>query len=244
MGFTVSSGDSNILTLFSGLSGSNSGSLANMTNTIASLTTDYDSIRNGSYGKVTKAYYAKAAVTDSDDDTTTEKKKNLKADSVSSSSLEKVASKATNLESSVSALAKNSLYTESGYNADVVSDKVNSFVKSYNSLINEADSSSLAVRAKENKLTAVSESYESKLNAIGISINKDKTLSVDKNKLHAAAANDVAELFGKNAGFSSAVSASADSIASTATAENSTYNSSGSMGSSAGSVGSLFDSLY
>lgn len=242
MALTVNSGNTNIVSLFSSLSSTNSSSIANLSNTIAGLTTDYNSIKNGAYGKVTKAYYAK---TGNDEVETSEKdtKKNKKTE-VSASSLEKMATKATNLESSVTALSKNSLYTENSYNADIVADKVKGFINSYNSVINAADSSSMGVKAKANKLISLTESNESALNAIGITVGKDDTLSLDTSKFKTASASDVAALFGKNSSYASAAGVYADSIATTATAEGSTYGSNGSISSSAGSVGSLFDSLY
>ena len=75
MGLTINSSASAVSSLFSNMGGNNSSNLGALTNTIAGLTTDYASIRNGSYNKVVKAYYKKG---DSEDAVTVKKKTDKK----------------------------------------------------------------------------------------------------------------------------------------------------------------------
>lgn len=245
MGLTINSSASAVSSLFSSMGNNSSSNLGALTGTIAGLTTDYASIRNGSYGKVVKAYYKKG---DSEETSSVKKKTDKKTeDSVKSTSLDKVATKATDLGSKAAALSKDSLYKADSYNADSVASKVTDFVKSYNDAYAAGvKSDSESVQNKALKMAQSAITNEKALNKIGISVDSDNyTLKVDADKLKAASATDVEAVFGKKANFVNDVTKQATNMANTATKESAaTYTSNASYGNTTSSVGSLFDNMF
>ena len=244
MGLTINSSASAVSSLFSSMGGNTNSNLGALTNTIASITTDYASIKNGSYNKVVKAYYKKGDT----EDTTVKKKTDKKTEEkVKSTALDKVATKATDLGSKASSLAKDSLYKADSYNAESVASKVSDFVKSYNDAYAagvKSDSESIQNKALKMAQSAVTN--EKALNKIGISVDSDNyTLSVDADKLKSASAADVEAVFGKKANFVNDITKQATNMANTANKESSaTYTAKASYGSNTASVGSLFDNMF
>lgn len=239
--FTVSSGNQNIVSLFSSLPGASNNSMGALTSTIAGLTTDYASIKNGSYGKVTKAYYAKQ----SDSSDKTESKSDKTSSKTKTDTMESTAAKAKSLENSIDSLSKPSLYSANTYNAEAVGKKAKNFVDAYNSAIKDSlSSSSMNVQNKGYKLASLTLSNEKALENIGISINsKDNTLALDMDKFKAASANDVKAVFGGNAGYAKDAAALASSITSAANSESATYTSNG-VYNGIQATGNIFDSLF
>lgn len=246
MAFTVNSGNSNITTLFSSLSGtSKNSSIGSLTSTIAGLTTDYASIRNGSYNKVVKAYYTKADKESGESAKKTKKDTQLKE--TSTDAFAKTASKATDLKTQAAALTKDSLYYESTYNATSMEAKAESFVKSYNSAMKSAlNSDSVSIQNKALKMVQLSYVNKDALEKIGISVSKedDVTLSIDADKFKSASASDVSAVFGKNSKYSKGAMELADSIASAAAKEEATYTSSAAYDTKVSSVGNMFDNMF
>lgn len=181
---------------------------------------DYASIKNGSYGKLLKAYYAKQS--DTSDKTTSKKDDNT---STETNKLEQVASNASSLQDAASKLinkSSNSLFkekdittknedgsttTEKGYDKDAIYSAVNDFVSKYNSFIKSADNtSSTTINRENNSLANLVSGYKSSLGNVGISINTDNTLSIDETKFKAADMNQVKTLFNGNTSFAYSVS--------------------------------------
>lgn len=241
--------------LFSSL-GNNSGANLN-------FLSDYASIKNGSYAKLMKAYYSEGA-----SDTV----KSL-AKSTTSSTLSKEETKAiAKVESSTDALkesadellatGKNSLFnqkdittkdengvetTKKDYDTDALYSAVNQFVKDYNSVVQAGkDVSNNSVYSRVNRLMGYSEANEKMLNKIGITIEDDGTLAVDKATFQKADVSKIQTLFQGNGSYGYRVSAqasminyAADSVASKAN----TYTGSGTYGNSYNS-GNLFNSYF
>ncbi len=202
---------------------------------LGGMLTDYASIRNGSYTKLLKAHYAKQEQ-EKTGATDEEKKEVNKAYS-------SVKSAAQNLSDAADALSANSLYqkgsyqvtdskgekTDSDYNYDAIYDKLNSFVDSYNSLLNAAGSEKAASTNHLALNMASSTTRNSNLlSKIGVTQDKDGKLSIDRDKFNKSDINTIKTLFQGSGGYGDSVSNRADMMASIATnkiGSNSTYNS-------------------
>ncbi len=241
----MSSINTDYSTLFSSLptaSSSSSGS-----SSLESLYGDYSSIKNGSYGKLLKAYYAKqkneAAAEEADENKTV---------------YTKVKANASSLSTAADALTDSSLYAkgsykvtksdgsteDSDYDMDSIYEKVSSFVDSYNSTVNSGvaiDSGSVATRTLS--LISLTSKNKNLLNSIGISISKDGNLSVDKETFKNADINTIKSLFSGSGSYADVVANKASVISSLASNKLSTYSSYDSSGSyDSSSVSSLYNS--
>lgn len=226
--------------LFSGLSTSKNGSAANL-----SFLSDYAAIKNGSYGKLMKAYYAESGASD------TVKKLAKSSNSVSkddTETLTKVKASTDDLkESADKLLAKGSKSVWAEEDMEKVYSAVSDFVKDYNSVLDTMDrtnSTSILSRAKNMvNNTAVNEKLLSK---VGIRINSDNSLSIDKKVFLDADMATVKNVFGGNGSFAYRVSASASLINYAAEKEAdkaATYTGTGAYGNTFSS-GSVFDTLF
>lgn len=169
MGTGISGFDSGASNVYSSLLGGSSSSGGFDS---SSLLSDYASIKNGSYGKMMKAYYAKqkAAEKAEDPDSVAKNSKTTK-DAASASAARKfyeTASKMSGLD-----------YSEG--NIDELYDKVSAFVKDYNSLIKSASNSKNAsVQAQADALNDYTYQNYKLFAKVGITMNSDRTLSIDE----------------------------------------------------------------
>ncbi len=138
----------------------------------SSLLSDYASIKNGSYGKMMKAYYAKQKAANEDESSVSEAKKSQKTkDAASASAARKfyeTSSKMNNLD-----------YSEG--NIDKLYDEVSAFIKDYNSFITTASKSkNSSVQAQADALNDYTYQNYKLFAKIGITMNSDRTLSIDE----------------------------------------------------------------
>lgn len=184
-----------------GLNSTNQNSSNAVSNTFLS---DYASIKNGSYGKLLKSYYAKqqaANKTQDSDEVKSEKRELSKA----KSEAENLSKAASDLYSDKDLFEKKEITgkdsngnttTTMDYDRDEIKKKVNSFVKSYNEMVKMAsdsyDTGVLRPALNSVKRTANNASLLSK---VGISIEKGNTLKVDEKQLEKASINDLKALF-------------------------------------------------
>ncbi len=226
--------------LFSGLNTSKTGSAGNL-----SFLSDYAAIKNGSYGKLMKAYYAETGSNDA------VKKLAKSSNSVSkddTETLTKVKSATDDLkESADKLLAKGSKSVWAEDDMEKVYSAVNELVKDYNSVLDTMDktnSTSILSRAKSMvNNTAVNEKL---LGKVGITINEDNSLSIDKKAFLEADKATVKNLFSGNGSFAYRLSASASMMNYAAEKEAdkaATYTGTGAYGNTFSS-GSVFDSLF
>lgn len=141
----------------------------------SSLLTDYAAIKNGSYGKMMKSYYAKLKTQEGEEDEKTSASKTKKVKDSSS------ASAASALYKSASKLGTLNYDDHSEENVAKITDAVSSFIKDYNSLMKSGAKSENSTVQKQTD--ALYNSYYSnyKLFAkIGITMNSDRTLSLDE----------------------------------------------------------------
>lgn len=241
--FGITGSTSDFFGSFFGTRSSSSSSSSN------SILSDYASIKNGSYGKLLKAYYAKVETEDSSSSETTDKK----------SSLEMAKSDALELKESIDTLGKASLYNkkeieaEDGtvtrdYDKDKIYKSVKAFVDNYNSTIETAgDLDNVAILRSTLWMTNATAKNSELLSEIGITINSDNTLALDETIFKESDMKTVQSIFSGESGFGATVSAKASSIALTAAQKvaesNAIYNYSGTYDYSL-STGTMYDSLF
>lgn len=206
---------------------------------------DYASIKNGSYGRLLKAYYA---------ENSSEEVKKLSANKVSlvskegSENLAKVQKSAAELKKDVdtlSASGRDSVWESE--DKEAISKAVDSFVENYNSLMKSGESSfSASVQSRTQVMENTVNANARKLAKAGITVNMDKTLTINKEQFEKASGEDIKALFQGNNSLGSRVSSQAQLISKAAEQETSkanTYTATGNYGNSY-NVGNLFQSIF
>lgn len=204
---TIGNYDSNsISTLFSSLSTS-SNSSSTSTSLYSSLS-DYASIKNGSYGKLMKSYYAL------DEDETSSGANGTKD---SASILKSIQSSSNELRESAADLYTNkSLFSadENGeYDMDALYDKVKAFVDDYNNTLDTISSSetdSIAT-AGANMINLTNANAEMLAN-VGVSINADCSLSINEEDFKSARISDISSLFSGTGSYAYQIGAKATRV--------------------------------
>ena len=189
--------------LFQGLS-SGSGGMGNL-----NFLSDYASIKNGSYGKLMKAYYgggqnsgtaSAGKKSNSSDvvDRILEENKNPKISKEAQEANTKLTTGLSSLNTSVSALRNEKTYTDTNgvSAADKTAAAVKNYVSNYNDVVNAAKGSTLRNKTAyvANMMSATAANAD-KLSEIGVTINSNGTLSLNEEKLKAAGVSKVQELF-------------------------------------------------
>lgn len=151
---------------------------------VSSLLGDYAAIKNGSYGKMMKSYYAKMKKQGAEESGET---KQTKAGKVKDNAS---ASAAASLYKSASALTSLNYDDRSEENIGKITDSVSAFVKDYNSLMKNAGKSENSTVQKQAESLYNSYYSNYKLFAkVGITMNSDKTLSFDEDSMKKALAD-------------------------------------------------------
>ena len=221
--------------------------------------TDYAQIKNGSYGKLMKAYYAKvakdakASLTNSADSTDAASTEDVLS-SLTTSTNKKTTASTTGTADKTTATAANSLastmsdlasasYTSD--NIDSLYSKVSDFVKNYNSTASAGTSSSISsVNNNNTWMQGTTASNKNLLSQIGITVGSDNKLTLDESAFKKADLTTVKDLFGGNDSYSygSQIGSRAQkmySLAATGGTSDSTYT--GSASYSAASAGTMYD---
>ncbi|MBR3832757.1 MAG: hypothetical protein IKJ73_00400 [Lachnospiraceae bacterium] len=149
---------------------------------------DYYAVQNGSYYKLAKNFYAKAAAEEKI------------SDSVDEKSVELVKSGAEEAINSLNKLMDEGLFEKGeSDDKDAILDKLNSFVKDYNAMINNAGEMDGENSLKAGvRLVDQMKVYKSALSRIGVSIESDNTLKVDEDAFKESDISDVKNLFTGN----------------------------------------------
>lgn len=186
--------------LFSSLGSSSSSSNVASSNFLS----QYASIKNGSYAKLMKAYYAETGSSKESVNSLVNKTES----SDDAKTIAKVQTTADALKESADALLESKAETtEEMYSA------VSDFVKDYNSVIdavNQTENSTIVNRTT-NLANSTMINYKS-LNAVGITINEDSTLSIDKDTFLKADVSKVKSLFSETGSYGYRVSAQSSLI--------------------------------
>ena len=210
-----------------------------------SLLSDYASLKNGSYKKLMKAYYKEmgsSSTSDSESSKKTSSSKQTAADKKSIAIKDAVSS----LAESADALTNRSLYAkktittkdENGneaetldYDRDAIYDAVSTFVTNYNKATSTAaDNGSDRVLRQTINMQSATTINAKMLAKIGITIGKDKTLSVDKETLNKADVATIQSIFGNGGSYGNTISSKASLIYSSASHQASTKSSYSSNG--------------
>lgn len=207
--------------LFSSMNSSNNSS-SNLFNSIN--LSDYNSIKSGTYGKLLKAYYKKE---DADvKDTTSKKTTTEEAESAYAQELKEVQTDANALRDSANALMeKGSKSVFKNEDLKEVYSAVSKFAKDYNTLIEEGQkSTSSSVINGTDRMKALMKDYESSLNEIGITIDKEGKLAIDENAFMKSDIDKSKELFNGQKSLSYLTSMRAVSISNMAYSESNRSN--------------------
>lgn len=241
--------------LFQSMTTSRGNSLGNL-----NFLSDYASIKNGSYGKLMKAYYAKdaadkAASTGKDTET---KKKSISTAADSAKTLSEIEKAADTMKESADSLLvkgsksvfrkKNEKATVSEeYDTDAIYKAVSGFVTDYNDLLGKTSAaSSKNLQSKADTLAAVTIANAKLLSRVGITVNSDSSLSLDEKAFKKSDMGTVKNLFGTTGAYGYKVSAQASMIDYTAAKESTrsnTYTANGTY-SNVYSAGNILNSFF
>lgn len=177
----------------------------------SSWLSDYASIKNGSYGKLMKAYYGtekeSGASASSTKSSTTknilkkleEEKRNPRVSKEVKKANSNLNAGLSSLKGSLSTLQNSATYTdtENGRSAaDKVVSAVKSFVTDYNNVVTASKDSTLTSKtAYVANMMSNTASNSGKLAEIGVRLNSNGTLEVDEAKLKATDISKVQDLF-------------------------------------------------
>lgn len=235
---------------------------------------DYTSIKNGSYGKLMKAYYSVDNSSKSGKSSSSNSIKDIaKNNSIVKETITKEDAKKLNkvqtttdaLKESADALLKtgnNSVFAQKdittkdenglestikGYDVDAIYKAVNKFVQNYNSVVNAVDDANVdsVTRRAQNMVNQTSYN-EKALNKIGITMNDDGTLSIDKDTFTKADMNNVKSLFNGSGSYGYQISAQASMTnyaADRAASRSNTYTGNGTYDSFLNS-GNIYNSYF
>lgn len=241
--------------LFQSMTTSRGNSLGNL-----NFLSDYASIKNGSYGKLMKAYYAKDAAdkTASEGKDTETKKNSISTAADSAKTLSEIEKAADTMKESADSLLvkgsksvfrkKNEKATVSEeYDTDAIYKAVSGFVTDYNDLLSKTSAaSSKNLQSKADTLAAVTSANAKLLSRIGITVNSDSSLSLDEEVFKKSDMGMVKNLFGTTGAYGYKVSAQASMIDYTAAKESTksnTYTANGTY-SNVYSAGNILNSFF
>lgn len=241
--------------LFQSMTTSRGNSLGNL-----NFLSDYASIKNGSYGKLMKAYYAKDAAdkTASKGKDTETKKNSISTAADSAKTLSEIEKAADAMKESADSLLvkgsksvfrkKNEKATVSEeYDTDAIYKAVSGFVTDYNDLLSKTSAaSSKNLQSKADTLAAVTSANAKLLSRVGITVNSDSSLSLDEEVFKKSDMGMVKNLFGTTGAYGYKVSAQASMIDYTAAKESTksnTYTANGTY-SNVYSAGNILNSFF
>lgn len=231
--------------LFGGLTTNNSSSGS------TGLLSDWASIKNGSYGKLTKAYYGKDNNSKASAVNTDDIKATIKGNTMLKSSTNDMKSALSSLESAglyekVSKKDADGNETKD-YDMDKIVKNLKSFVDGYNSIVENADDSDnkgiLRNAASMTKITAANRNVLSK---IGITVGEDNKLKLDEETAKKANVTDITSMFQGLGSYGSQIDSRATELVNQINAENNKlnmYTKNGGYGSAA-AIGNIYDGTY
>lgn len=223
----------NISTLFSSLNTNNTFGAFNFS--------DYRAIKNGSYGKLMKSYYAqeKSDTVKPDKNTSSVKKKTL----TDTTGMTKMKKEADGLKNAAEALGKAELWeqTSGKYDVDKIAGAVKDFAKEYNEVLDQATkvTGNSKMASSVGYMKSMTSTMSKALSKIGVSVDVAGKMSVDEEALKGAKMSDVKSLFSGPASYGKQIEKDAAGIASAVVMGSSIYNSAGIANSA---LSGMFDS--
>ena len=178
---------------------------------------DYAAIKNGSYKKLLKAYYAKQDA----------EKSAISSDAMKNSSL--VKSSADALKKSANALNNEALWEKKeDYDWDAITKAVKSFVDDYNSLVKLAgNSESKDVLRNAVWMTGMTEANDNLLSKAGITVGKGNQMELNEDVLKKVDISTLKTLFTGYNSLADKIATKANSISNAAARTSGTYKSNG-----------------
>ena len=178
---------------------------------------DYAAIKNGSYKKLLKAYYAKQDA----------EKSTISSDAMKNSSL--VKSSADALKKSANALNNEALWEKKeDYDWDAITKAVKSFVDDYNSLVKLAgNSDSKDVLRNAVWMTGMTEANDNLLSKAGITVGKGNQMELNEDILKKADISTLKTLFTGRNSLADKIATKANSISNAAARTSGTYRNNG-----------------
>lgn len=178
---------------------------------------DYAAIKNGSYKKLLKAYYAKQDA----------EKSAISSDAMKNSSL--VKSSADALKKSANALNNEALWKKKeDYDWDAITKAVKSFVDDYNSLVKLAgNSDSKDVLRNAVWMTGMTEANDNLLSKAGITVGKGNQMELNEDVLKKVDIRTLKTLFTGHNSLADKIATKANSISNAAARTSGTYKSNG-----------------
>ena len=178
---------------------------------------DYAAIKNGSYKKLLKAYYAKQDA----------EKSAISSDAIKNSSL--VKSSADALKKSANALNNEALWEKKeDYDWDAITKAVKTFVDDYNSLVKLAgNSDSKDVLRNAVWMTGMTEANENLLSKAGITVGKGNQMELNEDVLKKVDIRTLKTLFTGHNSLADKIAIKANSISNAAARVSGTYKSNG-----------------
>lgn len=202
---------------------------------------DYGLVKSGAYGKLMKAYYADDRTSESAAKIVSKDVNKAAGKNTSSENYSKLSEAAGSVQTSIEKIQK-----ATKEDTDLLVSAVKGFVKSYNSMIEAAADKEVvndsSISSRITVLSSLSNGYTEKMDSMGLIAKKDGKIEIDEDKLKAADASDIKDLFAERSSYGYSVSVSAGMVqnnASYAATRNSLYTDAGIAAYGAG--GYFFD---
>lgn len=220
----------NISSMFGGFGSNNSLGSFNFS--------DYASIKNGSYGKLMKSYYAeqkkstRAEKTDKDTSSKINRKKEAAIDKTGLTQMKK---EADGLKTAAEALNEDALWkqTDGKYDMDKIVSAVKTFANEYNDTLNQAAKvNSKDIAQDVRYMNSMTNTMSKALSKIGVTVGTDGKLSVNEDELKKANVTSIKSLFAGSVSYGSQISDRASEIARDTVMNSSVYGSNGTLSSS------------
>lgn len=177
---------------------------------------DYASLKNGSYRTMMKSYYQMQDTKNSSISTSKDSKDLLTRLKSNSDNLKDAADSLLSKKDNV--FAKKEMTDESGnktygYDTDAIYNKVNDFVKAYNSMLDQTQNSNTTnVLSASLSSVNVTKANEKLLSTIGITVGDDNHLSIDEGTFKKSDMTTVSSLFQSTGSYGYQISAQASMI--------------------------------
>ena len=220
----------NISSMFGGFGSNNSLGSFNFS--------DYASIKNGSYGKLMKSYYAeqkkstRAEKTDKDTSSKINRKKEAAIDKTGLTQMKK---EADGLKTAAEALNEDALWkqTDGKYDMDKIVSAVKTFANEYNDTLNQAAKvNSKDIAQDVRYMNSMTNTMSKALSKIGVTVGTDGKLSVNEDELKKANVTSIKSLFAGSVSYGYQISDRASEIARDTVMSSSVYSSNGALSSS------------
>ena len=213
--------NSNITSLFSSLQTSSNSGIYNLD------LNQLSSIKTGSYKKLLNNYYSQNE--EEEDTTTTSKLNNSIRSSKEKTTETTIKDSSAALVKDIKTLTKSSLWEKktttdskgnetTDYDRDAIYKAVSSFVKDYNELVDAtADSNITSTLRSASFMVKQTKINSGILSSVGITVNSDNSLSLDKDSLDKADISTLKSIFATDASIGNQISSSASTMNSNAT---------------------------